>query len=185
MLSDGDIDFSTYTRAQLEDALQRIDGGRYPLNYHALVRELATRPPAVHTTSGIALRPRQVTLAVNCLWTAVGLGFVRGILLWPSLVAPRPGYFQTYVVIGWALSLLFSWWILAEISLGRNWARMTLFVFWVFGALLLIWQLAVVFLASRLAGAAAVVGLVLDVAAMYLLFTEPASSWFKADESEL
>jgi hypothetical protein len=44
MLTDGDIDYRTFTRAQLEDALQRIDPGQYPLNHSRLVRELAARP---------------------------------------------------------------------------------------------------------------------------------------------
>lgn len=42
---DGEIDYSSYDRAQLENALGNIDRDRYPKNYEHLTRELAKRPP--------------------------------------------------------------------------------------------------------------------------------------------
>ncbi|HYB64251.1 MAG TPA: YjgN family protein [Steroidobacteraceae bacterium] len=43
MGTDGEIDYRRYSRAALEDALQRIDRARYPLNYQRLVAELERR----------------------------------------------------------------------------------------------------------------------------------------------
>jgi hypothetical protein len=43
-MTDGDIDYSKFSRAQLEDALSRIDRDRYPRNYESLVKELGVRP---------------------------------------------------------------------------------------------------------------------------------------------
>jgi uncharacterized membrane protein YjgN (DUF898 family) len=40
---DGEVDYGRYTRAQLEDALQRIDAQRYPRNHQALLAELERR----------------------------------------------------------------------------------------------------------------------------------------------
>jgi len=42
---DGQIDYSSYTRAQLFDALRHIDRARYPLNLANLERALAVAPP--------------------------------------------------------------------------------------------------------------------------------------------
>jgi hypothetical protein len=42
---DGEIDYSRYDRAQLENALGNIDRDRYPKNYEHLTRELAKRSP--------------------------------------------------------------------------------------------------------------------------------------------
>jgi hypothetical protein len=42
---DGDINYSTYSRSQLEEALTRIDMHAYPRNYAKLVEELRVRPP--------------------------------------------------------------------------------------------------------------------------------------------
>ena len=44
MPRDGDIDYARFTRAQLEDALARIDRREYPLNFANLTTELARRP---------------------------------------------------------------------------------------------------------------------------------------------
>jgi hypothetical protein len=43
---DGQIDYSTYTRAQLYDALRHIDRARYPLNLANLERALEALPPS-------------------------------------------------------------------------------------------------------------------------------------------
>lgn len=44
---DGDIDYTNLSRAQLEEALRRIDRSRFPLNYDHLVQELGARGPAL------------------------------------------------------------------------------------------------------------------------------------------
>jgi uncharacterized membrane protein YjgN (DUF898 family) len=46
MGTDGQIDYSRYTRAQLEDAVSRIDRNLYPLNYQRLLAELERRRAA-------------------------------------------------------------------------------------------------------------------------------------------
>ena len=43
MATDGDIDFATYTRAQLDGAVARIDRGRYPINAQNLLTEYQRR----------------------------------------------------------------------------------------------------------------------------------------------
>jgi hypothetical protein len=43
---DGDIDYSKFTRMELDEALTRIDRHRYPKNYANLVEEAAIRPAA-------------------------------------------------------------------------------------------------------------------------------------------
>lgn len=54
MGTDGQIDYSRYTRAQLEDALSRIDRNLYPLNYEHLVGELERRRTDEAATAAIA-----------------------------------------------------------------------------------------------------------------------------------
>jgi hypothetical protein len=63
MATDGDIDFTTYTREQLDSAITRIDRERYPINARKLIdeyqrrkveetglaRELAQSPHATHS----------------------------------------------------------------------------------------------------------------------------------------
>jgi hypothetical protein len=42
--NDGDIDYRSYSRAALEEALGRIDVGAFPINHARLLRELSIRP---------------------------------------------------------------------------------------------------------------------------------------------
>jgi hypothetical protein len=42
---DGDVDYSRYSRAELEEALSSIDRSRFPRNYEHLRRELDSRAP--------------------------------------------------------------------------------------------------------------------------------------------
>src|SRR5579863_3887617 len=55
---DGDIDYSTFERPQLEEALTNIDRDRYPNNYQNLVRELSIRPapanPSPSSNAGLS-----------------------------------------------------------------------------------------------------------------------------------
>lgn len=64
---DGGIDYSAFSRAQLEDALTRIDKDRYPRNYESLVRELQVRP----TVPPVAGAPRDLRKWV------IGLGWYQ------------------------------------------------------------------------------------------------------------
>ena len=43
MATDGDIDFTTYTREQLDGAVSRIDRERYPINARKLIDEYQRR----------------------------------------------------------------------------------------------------------------------------------------------
>jgi hypothetical protein len=62
---DGQIDYSSYTRAQLFDALRHIDRARYPLNLANIERALAALPPPdpdvrveAAILNAVAIRPK-------------------------------------------------------------------------------------------------------------------------------
>jgi hypothetical protein len=59
---DGDIDYSQFSRAQLEEALTRIEPTRFPRNYENLRRELATRAPEPQRERG----PPAIAVLVGC-----------------------------------------------------------------------------------------------------------------------
>jgi hypothetical protein len=59
---DGDIDYSRFSRAQLEDALTRVDRARYPRNYENLRRELDARAPEPHQVA----RAPSIAVLVGC-----------------------------------------------------------------------------------------------------------------------
>jgi hypothetical protein len=66
---DGDFDYSRLSRTQLEEALTRIDKGRYPVNYQRILKELEARPPDSQTPP---TRPEQSVLNLIA-WYSIGL----------------------------------------------------------------------------------------------------------------
>jgi hypothetical protein len=64
---DGDIDYSRYSRADLEEAITRIDRSKFPINYQNLHRELDTRPPEPARET----RPPSAALLIVCYTAAV------------------------------------------------------------------------------------------------------------------
>jgi rhomboid protease GluP len=69
MATDGDIDFKTYTREQLDSAVTRIDRQRYPINAQNLITEYQQRRIAEHQVaaeaaiSGAAVLPDRMLSA--------------------------------------------------------------------------------------------------------------------------
>lgn len=74
MTDDGTIDYSKFERAQLLEALSRVDRSRYPHNFEALNRELHSRgPKAIPQVSDTALRLKPVSM-----WPYLGASLLCG-----------------------------------------------------------------------------------------------------------
>lgn len=56
MATDGDIDFSGYTREQLDNAVARMDHQRYPINSKNLITEYQRRKVAERQAVGLAAK---------------------------------------------------------------------------------------------------------------------------------
>jgi hypothetical protein len=81
---DGDFDYSRLSRTQLEEALTRIDKGRYPINYQRILKELEVRPPESPAA------PAEAKQSVLNLITWYSLGLVVAYVLayfWAGFVA--------------------------------------------------------------------------------------------------
>ena len=118
-------------------------------------------------------RPRQVTWAVWCFWTELALG-VPQLILQLSNGEIRQYIVGTLVTIG-ILSALQAW-VIYKISTRRNWARYVALVATILSALLGLGSSGTMNLGSLII---MVIGLLLDCAALYLLFTRPGKDWFK------
>ena len=119
-------------------------------------------------------RPRQVTWAVWCFWTELALGVPQFILQLSSDREIRQYLVGTLVTIG-ILSVLQAW-VIYKISTRRNWARYVSLVATVLSALLGLGSSGTMNLGSLII---MVIGLLLDCAALFLLFTRPGKDWFK------
>jgi hypothetical protein len=124
----------------------------------------------------LAARPQQVRVAVALLWASFVLGIVAWLL--SSLRDPETGFSVLVLVI---TGLLFAFSVLLNVMVyrGRNWARVVVLVFVALAGLLL---LAPIEEASSPSMAEQVINLVtiaLECVAMFLVFTQPGSLWFK------
>jgi len=122
-------------------------------------------------------KPRQVSFAVGLLWASLLLSL-------PSLIFSISGESGNSVALAAIIGLVLVIYALVAclnicISRGRNWARFVSLMFVLLGLGMLVFMpktpetTAIEQIVSGLTT-------LLDVVAMYLLFTKPGSLWFKA-----
>lgn len=120
-----------------------------------------------------AVRPHQVSAAVVLLCLSLALGQVTSALLRQNLPHTLPALFvAVFTVVTLA-------WLAYKIWAGRNWARMTFSVLTILGLALYAPILMKFFQISRIAGSINLLQGLLQLVAIYLLFTQPGRSWFK------
>ena len=123
-------------------------------------------------------RPKKVGTAVTLLYTALGIGAVRYVM---SAAASRP-MVSTASVVLMILTLAvigIMWLLISKISIGRNWARISLLALFVLGVLGSIFQrdhFLGLFSLSRMLGLCQAV---LQFIAFVFLFLKPSSAWFR------
>ena len=138
----------------------------------------------VESTRAPMERPANVTRAVKCLWTVLGIGIVSAIL---NFITPAAAQFPLPIMIGmYVVIFLISAWMYSAIARGRNWARI---LFLIFSGLSILSIPMLVF--SVISGAQNVftglVGLLnlgISFYACYLLLTAPAREWFRSMKSK-
>src|SRR5713226_6429550 len=70
MATDGDIDFTTYTREQLDSAVTRMDHARYPINSRNLIDEYQRRKAEEKKAAALALESKTVVVPDQMLSVA-------------------------------------------------------------------------------------------------------------------
>ena len=111
--------------------------------------------------------------AVLLLFVSLGLGTVTSDLMRPHL-GPAGRTLLVQIV---TLALLA--WLSYEIWVGRNWARITSALLWALGLVFYVPVLIRLFQASAIVGSINLIQSLLQLAAFYLLFTNPGRAWFK------
>lgn len=120
--------------------------------------------------------PVQAVLAVRMLWFSLFLGlpgFYWGIEQTPTRAV------AVFMVIFGAILFAFVAFLNVSIGRGRNWARIAYLIFTIVGLLIVDFELTRPE-ASVIENILSGVCLILDIAAMVLVFTRPGSAWFKA-----
>jgi hypothetical protein len=121
-------------------------------------------------------RPKQVTWAVRLFWTELVLG-VPQLILQLSNGEMHEYLVATLITIG-VISALQAW-VIYKLATRRNWARYVSLVATILGALMEIASAKSEGIGSIGSEAIAALGFVLDVTALFLIFTRPGKDWFK------
>jgi hypothetical protein len=138
-------------------------------------------PSSEHqNTSSPNAPPRTVVHAVRLLWASLAVGLVELALSMnplrePAQVLPEAhmtifGVFTSIALIGTAYL-----WVVHHVRKGRNWARVTVLILVALGVLESLISHRALHLVPFLLN---LLEILLDIAALALLFSAPASQWF-------
>ncbi len=128
------------------------------------------------TNSNRPERPKKVQNAVTILYVTLGIGIVRAVME-ASANAEMAGVgFLMFVTLVVFAVMVF---LIAMIGRGRNWARITLLVFFLLGLPLSILPLIRSFTNSPISGVLGLAQVILQIVAIVFLFQQEASAWFK------
>ncbi|HSH97962.1 MAG TPA: hypothetical protein VK954_06690 [Methyloradius sp.] len=124
-------------------------------------------------------KPVEIKRAVNCLWASLAIGLVRPLIDWQHLQQISAQTSATFTLFVSLTVVAVVGWLIYKISKRKNWARITYLVPTLLGSVPYIPMLVGEFERSPFIGSLSVVQLVLQIFALWLLFTKPGSAWFK------
>jgi hypothetical protein len=122
-------------------------------------------------------RPRSVSHAAVLLWSSLGIGVVIWLLEFNFSQRNMPGWAiwtMPAIILGVTGAMTQC------IYAGHNWARIVFLALFVLGGLPYFAVLAEMFQRSKVTASLSLLQLLLQAAAMYLVFTKPGSRWFRA-----
>ena len=121
-------------------------------------------------------KPRPIVTAVNLLWASLAVGLVKMLMDFSNLSTVAPAAFTNFILV---FTFALSGFLIFKISAGRNWARITFLVLFIIGVLPTLPIVFGEFSRSTVVGALSVAQIGLQVYALFLLFTQPGSGWFR------
>jgi hypothetical protein len=127
-------------------------------------------------TQTAAQKPQPIVSAVVVLWASVGVGLVKMLMDLSNISGVAPAAFTNFILI-FTFTLIAV--LIFNISAGRNWARITFLVMFIIGVVPTLPLVLGEFSRSAVVGALSAAQIGLQVYALFLLFTQPGSSWFR------
>jgi hypothetical protein len=130
--------------------------------------------PPVGSHDTLVQRPKQVARAVALLWISLALAPLVLVLDKSATQVP----ISYLIPVGLAFFGLYAA-LIVFIASGHNWARIVLLVMYLGGCWPYFSKFADMFRRSVMGGLVSIVQLMLQAAAMYLVFAQPSSKWFR------
>lgn len=120
-------------------------------------------------------RPSSVANAVGLFYISMALGLLRVLIDWPVMTRDSsPGFILFVLACTFGFLLL----LIHQVSRGRNWARITLTVFYMIGIPFSIRPLLEALGTAPLSGILGILQVVFQVMGLAMLFGADARRWF-------
>lgn len=121
-------------------------------------------------------RPRQVHIAVALLWLSLALGIPEA-----ALGSPPSGEGGMGAVLVVSMLLVFGLvaLLIVKVYQGRNWARIVVLLLTVLSVVMMLFPSDEVQVQGPLLQGLYLFDVLIEVVAMYLVFSKPGSLWFK------
>ncbi len=120
--------------------------------------------------------PTQIHKATMLLWASLAVGLLIGLIDSNTALKSASIFF---VVSGVAIIMLLEIWLIYKIRKGRNWARITCLVLFIFVRVPYVPELLLMFDRSVIVGGLSSAHVIMEVVGLYLVFSKPGSLWFK------
>jgi hypothetical protein len=133
--------------------------------------------------SGVhAAKPAAIGRACGLLWASLLVGVLKTAMDWTHLRSQSRDAFNVLVTIVFVFALtgFFIW----KIGQGKNWARIVFLVLWLIGAVPFVVIVRSDFARSPASASVSVIQVVLQVAALFLIFTNPGKEWFVSTRAQ-
>ncbi len=126
-------------------------------------------------------KPREINLAVGLYGVSLALGLVKAFLEWAYL---RSSASVSLIagVLGCTLAILSL--LLWKVAQGRNWARITLLVFFLLFLPSSCLDIRAEFARSTIQGVLSIVQIALQTAALLFIFIGPGKEWFRRESAQ-
>ena len=128
-------------------------------------------------------KPISLKRAVACVWVSVGLVAILTVISWLGLLDIPSGVGVTITNTITAGLLVF---VSVKLGSGRNWARWLFTVVYALGSLVMILSLIlasqIYFSSPAVLQVSGIVQLILQTAALVLVFTPTSGEWFRAQK---
>lgn len=134
----------------------------------------------MNSSPNAIVRPKQVDLALQILYTSLVISTIKSIIVLPQL---NIGEMQMMVVIGIIVGALFAIFINYMIGRGKNWARMISSGLIVLSVLLFSGEIIEGLKTEPLMSMIDMIVIVMNLLATALLFYKESSLWFKASSN--
>jgi hypothetical protein len=122
-------------------------------------------------------KPKEVKIALSLIWASIGIGLINSVFdpTLRSVFATTPLFAWITLLLTVGITVL----LIVFLGRGKNWARIVFLVFFILGAILMLFELQNTFQTWWPTAVVNVAQAAMQALALYLVFTVPGSHWYR------